>query len=176
MWNSQSCLQPTQIGLKINQKILEKISPYNFMNIVCDDDKISFSFYIFQNCNILQQDYKQDFQNKLLDEIRGQSQTQNENSSFKIEEVLKQIHQQQIANDLLKISKNTYSEKEENQQKNLTYCNEEPIYNQTIEINTSFVKNELKIDQFDERVDQKDLKVKEFISKNVESLNNKENQ
>ncbi|EAR91644.2 transmembrane protein, putative (macronuclear) [Tetrahymena thermophila SB210] len=185
MQNSQSCLQPTQIGLKLNQKILEKTSPYNFMNIDCDDDKIGFSFYIFQNCNILQQDYKQDFQNKLFEEIRGKSQTQNEsqpikieNQSIKIEEILKQIYQQQIGKDILKISKNMYCEKEENQKKNLMQSNEEQIYNQTIEIDPIFVKNEFEIDQLDERVDQNDFQIKEFNSKNVESLNkqNKENQ
>ncbi|EAR91643.2 hypothetical protein TTHERM_00393120 (macronuclear) [Tetrahymena thermophila SB210] len=178
MWNSQSCLQPTQMGLKLNQKILEKTSPQNFMNIACDDDKIGFSFYIFQNCNILQQDYKQDFQNKLFDEIRCQSQIQNENSQFKIdnsstkiEEVQKQINQQNIGKDTLKISKNIYTEKEKIQKKKLTFSNEELIYNQPKEIDETFEKNESVIDQFDERVNIKDFQVKGFNSKNAESLN-----
>ncbi|EAR91641.2 hypothetical protein TTHERM_00393100 (macronuclear) [Tetrahymena thermophila SB210] len=171
MWNSQSCLQPTQIGLKLNQKILQKTSPYNFMNIACDDDKISFSFYIFQNCNILQQDYKQDFQNKLIDEIRYQSQIYTDNSPIKIGQIQKQISQQQIVKDSLKISKNINPEKEENQKKNLTYRNQELIYYQTMEIDPSFVKDEFETNQFDEKIDEKDFKIKEFNSKNVESLN-----
>ncbi|KAL4489306.1 hypothetical protein ABPG72_006370 [Tetrahymena utriculariae] len=176
MWNSKSCLKPTQIGLKLNQKILEKTSPYNFMNIACDDDKIGFSFYIFQNCNILLQDCKQDFQNKIFDEIRRQPQIQTDYSPFKIEEIQKQQNNYQLNKDSLKISKNIQTEKEENQKQNFIFCNEESIYNNTIlKMDPNFIKKGKEIDQFDEAIDYHSFQVKIFSSKNLDSLNKQQN-
>ncbi|KAL4455816.1 hypothetical protein ABPG74_003226 [Tetrahymena malaccensis] len=175
MWNSKSSLQPTQIGLKLNQKILEKTSPYNFMNIAYDDDKIGFSFYIFQNCNILLEDCKQDFQNKLFDQIRRQSQIQTDYSPQKIEETQKQINYQLIDRDSLRLSKYIYSEKEENYNKKLACSNEgneESIYNEPIlDIDQNFVNKGQEIDQIDEGVEQNQIQIKIFSPKNVDTLN-----
>ncbi|EAR97517.2 transmembrane protein, putative (macronuclear) [Tetrahymena thermophila SB210] len=69
LWQSQTSLKPTQLGLKVNQKILDKTSPYNYMDINCYEEQVEFSFFIYQNSSILLQ--KTQFTNKIFDQIRN---------------------------------------------------------------------------------------------------------
>ncbi|KAL4446433.1 hypothetical protein ABPG74_001174 [Tetrahymena malaccensis] len=70
LWQSQTSLKPTQLGLKLNQKILDRTSPYNYMDIICHEEQVEFSFFIYQNCSILLQNTQQNFTNKVFDQIR----------------------------------------------------------------------------------------------------------
>ncbi|KAL4485699.1 hypothetical protein ABPG72_010961 [Tetrahymena utriculariae] len=70
LWQSQSSLKPTYLGLKQNQKILDRTSPYNYMEINCLGDEVEFSFFIYQNCSILLQNTQLNFTNKTFDQIR----------------------------------------------------------------------------------------------------------